>query len=240
MNAGQLSRKQLRLLGTGGTCTAALLTPGAQIGALAAPPEDEDQDLVTEVLGPKIVGDPRKVGAIIRATREVRRESLKFFESSVAIGRSVNRLRGLLDRFEFSQVIRSSPKLFGLSRSIIVQLMAVADAVDQKLIPQDIAPRSYSIYYQIATLPPASRQLAIDQQVLRPDVTRGEIIAFKKRTAPSVRVLSASNRQFKTERSRKARKAELLRAREQLTRDLEVIEAELRHIDGGSCRVSGC
>lgn len=232
MNSGQLTRKQLRALEARGALPAtAHATPGAQIGLLASSATDEDRNLVDEVLGRSVTLDGEKLSAVVRTTREVRRESIRFFESSVAIGRSVNRLRSVLERGEFTRVISASPRLFGLSRSIIIQLMAVADGVDQNIIPAEIAPRSYSVYYQLATLPPETRRLAIEQEVLRPDVTRSEIIAFKQRAMAAHRRSSGLGSVITGERSRKVRRAELLRVRDRLERELKVVEAELRRIE---------
>ena len=156
--------------------------------------------------------------------------SLRFFEFSVTIGRSVNRLRSVLARSEFTQVISGSPRLFGLSRTIVVQLMAVADAVDQEMIPPALAPRSYSVYYQIATLPAADRELALEQRILRPEVTRSEIIAFKRRNATKLPGGPDPSRGM-SERERKSRRAELLRERDRLLRSLRACEAELKRLD---------
>jgi len=232
VNSGQLTRKQLRALEARGALpVAAHATPGAQIGLLASSATDEDRNLVDQVLGRSVILDGEKLSAVVRTTREVRRESIRFFESSVAVGRAVNRLRSILERGEFTRVIGASPRLFGLSRSIIIQLMAVADGVDQNIIPVEIAPRSYSVYYQLAILPPETRRLAIEQEVLRPDVTRSEIMAFKQRAAANNRRLSGLGSVITGERSRKARRAELLRVRDRLEHELKAVEAELRRIE---------
>jgi hypothetical protein len=109
--------------------------------------------------------------------------------------------------------------------------MAVADGVDQNIIPAEIAPRSYSVYYQLAILSPETRRLAIEQDVLRPDVTRSEIMAFKQRATANHRRLSGLASVITGERSRKARRAELLRVRDRLERELKAVEAELRQIE---------
>jgi hypothetical protein len=60
------------------------------------------------------------------------------------------------------------------------QLRTVAEFVEEGSIPRERLPDSYSTIYQIATLPEPLRAQAQERGLLRPDVTRTELLDLKR------------------------------------------------------------
>lgn len=95
----------------------------------------------------------------------------------VLIGRYLNQAKSALPHGEYEAMIaRDLP--FG--RAVAHQLRTVAETIDAGTLPVERLPDNYSTVYQITTLSPEEREQAIRCDVIRPDVTRGELIEFKK------------------------------------------------------------
>lgn len=96
----------------------------------------------------------------------------------VLIGRRLNEAKRRLAHGEWKILVeRELP----FSQGIAFQLRAVAEAIDQGRIPVDRIPASYSIAYQISTLNDDELKRAVGEGILRPDVSREEVVAFKRR-----------------------------------------------------------
>lgn len=95
----------------------------------------------------------------------------------VLIGRYLRQAKETLPYGEYEAMIaRELP--FG--RAVAHQLRAVADAIDTGALPVDRLPPSYSTVYQITTLSEDERARALERGLIRPTVTRAELMAFKK------------------------------------------------------------
>jgi hypothetical protein len=92
------------------------------------------------------------------------------------------------------------------------KLRTVAEAVDAERLPIISLPRSYVNAYELAVLHDQDLRRAEERHLVRPDVTRREIEAFKR----EIRQPAQSGR-----------RTELLRERQRLKARLAVIEAEL-------------
>ena len=113
---------------------------GSSSAIAAADPTQADPARVTEiaaVLGKEILGERAKVLAVLRSQNEVRDLSMQVFEGQINIGRSVGALRPTLSPDEYRRLIDQSDRLYGahLTRSTVVKLIAVADAVDRPRFP---------------------------------------------------------------------------------------------------------
>lgn len=82
-------------------------------------------------------------------------------------------------------------------RIVAYQLRAVAEAVDSEKLPEERLPRSYATAYKLISLPALDYEEAKKRGVVRADVTRPEVEAFK--------------RQLREERLRTLDRAEFLR-----------------------------
>ena len=63
---------------------------------------------------------------------------------------------------------------------VAYQLRMVAEAVDSGRLPGPKLPPSYATVYQLATLTSEQLRLADQRNLIRPDVTRPEIVRFKR------------------------------------------------------------
>jgi hypothetical protein len=131
----------------------------------------------------------------------------------VLIGRYLIQAKEILPHGEFEAMIeRELP--FG--RAVAHQLRTVAEVIDAGRLPVERLPANYSTVYQITTLNDDERQAALDAGVIRPDVTRAEVIAFKKTTRQAESTLD---------------RAALLRRRAKLAAEIEHIDAQLAEMN---------
>lgn len=98
-------------------------------------------------------------------------------KSFLAIGRhldeaqkklSTEQFALMIERLRFGKVVRS-------------QIMTAYRAVTAGLLPPGVEAAGYSVIYHAATLSDAERAQAVAEGVIRPDMRRTEIIAFKRR-----------------------------------------------------------
>lgn len=98
-------------------------------------------------------------------------------KSFLAIGRhldeaqkklSAEQFALMIERLRFGKVVRS-------------QIMTAYRAVTAGLLPPGVEAAGYSVIYHAATLSDAERAQAVAEGVIRPDMRRTEIIAFKQR-----------------------------------------------------------
>src|SRR5918997_5231871 len=61
------------------------------------------------------------------------------------------------------------------------QIRAAATAVASGRLPVEQLPPNYTTIYYLSTLPDAALEQARESGLLRPDVRRSEVVAFKKR-----------------------------------------------------------
>jgi hypothetical protein len=138
--------------------------------------------VIRDVWGDDILSEPTKVNAITKAQDEIAEESSKVLHAAINMGRSLIDVRQALTPAEFQRGMRQSAKAWrGLSQSNVVKLMSVASWWDQGRLPADRAPQHYTVLYEFTTLPDDVLQRAIDIGVFRPDVTRNEVVGFKRR-----------------------------------------------------------
>lgn len=150
----------------------------------------------------------------IREIGRLWRESQARF---LTIGRYLVQARSKLPHGEYQAMVeRDLP--FGIH--VAYQLRAVAEAIDGGRLSEVEVPPSYSVVYQIATLTESELQTARELGMIRPELTRREIAAFKR----NVRVVS--ERRTALERRRK----QILEQQARLAEELQRIEEEL----GGS------
>jgi hypothetical protein len=181
-------------------------------------------DIVKEVFaGTGLADDQDKVQLLLEIRGEVQRHWGAARDSFLAIGRALVVAEDRLTKFENDRLKAGMEQLFPFGDAVASQLRKVARAVDAKRIPEVDCPGSYSTAYQIAVLKPAELQLAIKRGLVRPNVTRKEIAAFRSelRHNPS----RVNWKPTETERDR-------LMAREvALTEELAEVRRRIKELD---------
>lgn len=148
---------------------------------------------------------------------EIRRLWQRAHDTFVLIGRRLNQAKETLPHGEFEAMIaRELP----FSPSVGRRLRAVAAAIDAGELPIDRLPPSYSIAYDVLVLPPEDRAAALDEGVIRPDMRRQDLTAWRRARTPSD---GPPNDQD----ARTAELARLLAERERLDQRIAALQAEL-------------
>ena len=124
-------------------------------------------------------------------------------EKFLTIGRYLVQAKARLKHGEF-EVMIASQLPFG--RGVAYQLRVVAQAVEQSKLEEGTLPRSYSNAFRLAQMDEAVLNRAREGNLIRPDVTRREILDF-------IEVISAEAERRRPERERMVREVERLRHR---------------------------
>lgn len=141
------------------------------------------------------------------AVREISKLWREAQERFLTIGRYLVRAKQQF-RGEYERAIL--PQLpFG--RQVAFQLRTVATAVDGGKIEEEVLPRSYSTAYSLVTLLPEHLALARDRNLVRHDVARSEIEAFRRElrrslSAPARAALDEERRNLAKEIARLQRR----------------------------------
>lgn len=130
--------------------------------------------------GTDLPADRDKVALILSIRREVRSAWGEARDRFLAIGRALVLAEERLTRFEFERLRKGSERLFPFSDGVASQLRRVARAVDSGRLPQEQCPGSYATAYQLAVLHDDELQQAKARNLVRADVTRGELLAFRR------------------------------------------------------------
>lgn len=108
---------------------------------------------------------------------DIRRNWLNALEATVQVGRRLIEAKETLPHGEYEAMIEQD---LPFKASTARKLREVAAFVDSNKIPLEQLPDAYSTVYAIATMPEKQLREALDQGVIRPDVTREEVLAFKQ------------------------------------------------------------
>lgn len=101
-------------------------------------------------------------------------------QSYVEIGRLLAKAKERLPYGERSQLVDRLP----FSSRTAYMLIQAANAIDAGLIDRKRAPRSWANVYLLATFGDEEREKAEEAGIIRPDVKRAEILAFRRRLNP--------------------------------------------------------
>ena len=140
-------------------------------------------------------------------------------ERFVLIGQYLEQAKRKLPHGRFIAMIEER---LPFGRAVAHKLMTAARAIQTGLVPRDVAPPSYSMVYEITTLDAAERAEALAAGIIRPDMRRAELVAFKRRRrAAATSPPSEPRAELEAERDR------LLAERERIGRRLAAIDALL-------------
>lgn len=130
--------------------------------------------VAVEVLAP----DPTTVDDYVAAIDRLWEDAQRGF---IAIGRHLDEAQRKLPPDQFAAL--AARLRFG--KAVRSQIMTAYRAVNGGLLPRGIEAAGYSVVYQVATLSDQERQRAIAEGVVRPDMKRQDVIAFKRRLRTS-------------------------------------------------------
>jgi len=130
--------------------------------------------------GTSLPDDQEKVRRILRARSEIQKEWGDARDSFLAIGRALIALENELTKAEFARLRHGTERLFPFSDATATQLRQIARAVDGGRIPANACPGSYGTAYQITLLTEPQLRVARERGLIRPDVTRREIMQLRR------------------------------------------------------------
>lgn len=140
----------------------------------------------------------------------------------IDIGRQLNLAKKALN--EHGKFMRMCREFLPFSIEVAHQLRTVAEAIDRKRFKEEELPTAYSVAYQICTIPDAAIDRARELGLVRPDVRRSELLAFKSQLRDP-----KPPRRVRPEREI----AELRSEREGLAARIKEIDRRLAELEGG-------
>ena len=160
--------------------------------------------------GTMLPKDPRKVGSILKLRGEVAEAWGHARDAFVEIGRALTAVELELEPAERDAMRRGFARLFPFSETVATQFRQIARAVDEGRLPLQACPGSYGTAYQLALLTPGQLDIARERGLIRSDVSRNAVIAFRKevqagaqRTSRSINLSKLRNELNKLESERR-------------------------------------
>lgn len=143
-------------------------------------PDERTMSVITSIFGhTDLVRDRGKLSYITSLRAAVGVEWQRAGRAFLRIGRLLLEAERRLTKAEYDSLIEGSGRLLPFGRTVAIQLRRVAQAVDSRRLPEDRCPSAYSVAYSLVTLPDEHLRLAEERNLIRPDVRREEIKAFR-------------------------------------------------------------
>ncbi|WP_328702797.1 hypothetical protein [Belnapia mucosa] len=187
-------------------------------------------DAIREVFaGTDLPHNQEKVRRILRTRSEIQKEWGDARDSFLAIGRALLVLEAELTKAEFARLRYGTERLFPFSDATATQLRQIARAVDGGRIPAVACPGSYGTAYQITLLTDAQLRVAQEKGLIRPDVTRREIMQLRREVPADGAVPSLPGR---VDRARlREERARLGERRKRLAEELAEVDRRIVQLD---------
>ena len=148
----------------------------------------------------------------------------------IAIGRYLLQAKIKLPRGDYDEMIRTS---LPFSRSLAFMMRTVAESIETQRISLELCPPDYATAYQLVSLPDDKFEMAKQQNLVKPTLTRKEITLFRRTHIDSAKRADGKPKPRKALIRERAsvvdRIAELKRRLEEIDRELGAAE-----IDGTS------
>jgi len=119
------------------------------------------------------------VAAVLNARSRVIDQFGRVQRGGLVIGQALLDLSRRLSQDEFKAVRRGTERLFPFSDSLATKFRRAAEEAERLSLPTDALP-SYSVLYEISTLPPGGLDMVRARGLLRPDVRQAEIAALRR------------------------------------------------------------
>ncbi len=123
-----------------------------------------------------MLNKPRQLATRPEFAADILREWGNAMEATVRVGRLLNQAKATLAHGEFEAMVESD---LPFKAATARKLRKAAELVDSGEISLERLPEAYTLLYAIASMPDETRQQALDAGVIRPEVTRSELEAFK-------------------------------------------------------------
>jgi hypothetical protein len=143
-------------------------------------------------------------------------------ENFISIGRHLIRAKDALDHGEYEAMVE---KDMPFAPAMARKFRAVAEFINRDEVPVAQLSASPTILYELATLTPEERAAASEAGIVRPDVRRAEIVAFKKR--------ARDGRGDERPAPGRTKVGRLMEERDRLGRRIREIDAEIAEINSG-------
>jgi hypothetical protein len=147
-----------------------------QARALAAV-DDAGRQIVAQVFDGLVVS-VETIRTVVDARTRIHDQWGKAQTAALLIGRTLLGLSRSLSDAEYLAVRRGSERLFPFSDSVATKLRRAAEIAEALSIPLERSP-SYTLLYEISTMPHEGQDLVKSRGLIRADVTRAEILAIK-------------------------------------------------------------
>lgn len=164
---------------------------------------------------PSIHRPPAKLCTRAEFAGEIGRLWREANNSFVEAGRRLNEAKEALGHGEFMSMVAAD---LPFSHSVANRLMRVSAALDapEPPVPIELLPPSYATVYEVVSLTSAEQKRAIAEGIIRPDMRREDVAAFKRRVRATI-----------TDEL-----ADLLEERKRLKDRLARVEARIKELQG--------
>ncbi|MCI0755559.1 hypothetical protein [Teichococcus vastitatis] len=196
-------------------------------GKALAAVSDAGRDIVADIFsGLRVSEDTLR--KVVEARTRILDQWGKAQVAALLIGRTLLDLSRTLSPDEYLALRKDSERLFPFSDSVATKLRRAAELAEDLRIPLERSP-SYTLLYEISTMPPEGQDLIKERGLLRADVTRAEIVAVKaelrKHKIPRLLIEHAS------EPTATVSLVEIETRRNALLRERESVAAQLAELD---------
>jgi hypothetical protein len=200
----------------------------AHLGTIAGPQDPDFLAVLESVFqGTGLMSNKRKAELLVRVHHEVDTEWRRASQSFVSIAKSMVELENTLSPEENRRLKRSTDRIFPFSDAIASKFRKIGRAVISGTIDETLVPGSYTVAYQIAVMDAPTLEDAKRRNLVRPDVTREEIVAFRKEVAEKQSFDQQPAWRIKPQQERK----DLLRQQARLTKELDRVNARIAELD---------
>ena len=154
------------------------------------PATTQEVEIIRRLLGVSVVDEGRKLSAVVASIDTVREQTGRMVDAGVHIGRVLNDVHEVLSQEEFARFLRSGRELLsGWTSGNLSKMMGAARFVDSNKVSRDVLPQSYTVLYALSLLDDVQIQRAIERQLVRPSLTRGEVeqmrrIGYEEKATP--------------------------------------------------------
>ncbi|GBQ08068.1 hypothetical protein [Saccharibacter floricola] len=171
--------------------------------------------------GMELLDNQEKVQAISTLVNVLKSEQKKQLHIVLQIGRAFCNTEDEFSQEEWKHLLKYTQELFGMSRHTACMYRNVARDIDSGRIPREICPTSFSTAYQLSTYTDKQLELAKEEGIITPDVSRRTLVAFKQKH------LRPKKRNYSSAKKGKDRLKALTKERERLYKKLEKIEEQI-------------
>ncbi|MFZ6765163.1 hypothetical protein [Pseudoroseomonas sp. WGS1072] len=212
--------------------------------AVADHVEAEESRPVIEAMfaGTALSRDADRLNQFLSTRSVIREEWGRAGKAFLAIGRALLQIEGLLTPEEYRRFRSECAKILPFSDANASKFRQIALAVEDRRIDERQLPGAFSSAYELSTLDRSVLAIAAARNLVRPDVGRNELLAFKRDMKAGRIVIegmaesverTVSLRGLQRERDRIRRELDRLADQQaRLVRDLERVQAQIAEASG--------